>query len=795
MFKNYLKTAMRNLLKNKVYSAINMLSLSVGVACCMLIFLYAKDEVTFDQFYKNKENIFRITTTMTPPEGEASTFGSTGMMQGPAFKKLIPEVEDFVRLQAAGFTVKNKGEVFDQIAMYVDENFFSVFSQPLLYGNPKTALHDMHSLVISEKLAEKYFGRTDVVGQELQMNTGKQMETFVIGGVAKNSPQNSSIRIEMLASMKFKESQEKDENWINFYLNTFLVLKPGSDVKKVETKIAQVFAAEAASDLKEMREKYNDHNKIRFSLQALTAMHLSTDFVADNGLSGASNPMYAYILSGIAAFILLIACINFVNLTVARSLKRAKEIGVRKVIGSSRKQLVIQFLGESFILSFFAFLFALLLSYLALPVFNKLADKELSLSYLFDIRLVAGYVGLFLISGLLAGFYPALVLSKFKPVDTLYGKLRLSGKDYLSKGMIVFQFALSTFLIIATITIYSQFVYLTGFDLGIDTKNVVTVQTPSLDAGKLAVFKQELQKDPGVLLVTADQGGNWNTMANVNGETQIDFNYVHTDEKYVPVFHLPIVKGRNFSKEIISDSVDAVLVNESFVKKAGWTNPIGQVVDFFYDKKKYYVIGVVKDYNFEALTQKVKPQLLRYNSKNHYRKVYLKIAEGNRAGLLSHIQKTFKSLYPNDPYYYEFKDDSNRENYEKESKWRQIVSFSALLAIFISCMGLFGLSALSAEKRAKEIGIRKVFGATVAVIARRLSGDFVKLVLIAALIALPAAWWAMNKWLENYPYRIELNVPVFLFSILSVLLVALITVSFQSIKAAMSNPVKNLRTE
>jgi putative ABC transport system permease protein len=772
-----------------------MLSLSVGVACCMLIFLYAKDEVTFDQFYKNKENIYRITTTMTPPEGEASTFGSTGMMQGPAFKKLIPEVEDFVRLQSAGFTVKSKGEVFDQSAMYVDENFFSVFSLPLLYGNPKTALHDLHSLVISEKLAEKYFGHTDVVGHELQMNTGKEMETFVIGGVAKNSPQNSSIQVEMLAPMKFKESQEKDDNWINFYLNTFLVLKPGSDAKKVEAKIARVFAAEAATDIKEMRDKYNDYNTIRFSLQALTAMHLSTDFVADNGLSGASNPMYAYILSGIAAFILLIACINFVNLTVARSLKRAKEIGVRKVIGGSRKQLVMQFLGESFILSFLAFVLALLLSYLALPVFNKLADKELSLSYLFDIRLVAGYLGLFLVTGLLAGFYPALVLSKFKPVDTLYGKLRLSGKDYLSKGMIVFQFALSTFLIIATITIYSQFVYLTGFDLGIDTKNVVSVQTPSLNAEKLAIFKQELQKNPGVLLATADQGGNWNTMANVNGETQMDFNYVHTDEKYVPVFQLPIVKGRNFSTEIVSDSADAVLVNESFVKKAGWTNPIGQVVDFYYDKKKYYVIGVVKDYHFEALTQKVKPQLLRYNSKNHYRKVYLKIAEGNRAGLLSHIEKTFKALYPNDPYYYEFKDDANRENYEKESKWKQIVSFSALLAIFISCMGLFGLSALSAEKRAKEIGIRKVFGATVAVIARKLSGDFVKLVLIAAVIALPAAWWAMNKWLENYPYRIELNVPVFLFSILSVFLVALITVSFQSIKAAMSNPVKNLRTE
>lgn len=794
MIKSYFVIAIRNLMRNKFFSLINIFGLSVGITCCMLIILYGKDEVSFDRFHQNKENIYHLTADLIG-EGGINRQSSSGMMPGPGFAKSIPEIESFVRIQSALFNIKGKGEVFEQEALWADENLFSVFTFPFAYGNSSTALKDLHSVVLSEKLAEKYFGSTNVVGKTLELKAGKNFETFVVTGVVRNSPQNSSLQVEMILPMKYYQLEEDDKHWTNFFLNTFFVLKPGADPKKVEAKMARVYETEAASEIKEMAEKYNIKEKTEYHLQPLLEMHLSKDYPATNGLSHASESIYSYILFGIAGFILLIACINFVNLTVARSLKRAKEIGVRKVIGGERKQLIFQFLGESFVLSFLAFVVACLLTYLLLPFFNKLANKELAFSYLLDLKLIAGYITLFIITGLLAGFYPALVLSGFKPVETLYGKFRFSGKNYLSKSLVVFQFTLSTFLIIATVTIYSQFNYLTRFNLGYDDKNVVVLNSGHIDYGSLKVFKNELYKDPGIQAVSADQGGNWFTMAYVNGEHEINFNMVRADEDFLPLLKIPVIKGRNFSEKFSSDSATAVIINESFAKTAGWTNPVGKEVNFFYDNKKYTVIGMIRDYHFASLKNKIQPQLFLYAPKHGFGRVYLKVAEGNKAAALSHLEHTFKNLYPAQPYNYVFKDDNNRESYEKEEKWKQIIAFSAVLTIFISCMGLFGLTALSAEKRAKEIGIRKVLGASVASIVQKLSGEFIQLVLIASAISLPLSWWAMNKWLENYPYRITLHATIFGFAIISAILVAFVTVSFQSLKAAMANPVKNLRSE
>jgi putative ABC transport system permease protein len=761
----------------------------------MLIVLYGKDEVSFDRFHQNKENIYHLTADFVGLQGGVSKQSSTGMMPGPAFKKNIPEVESFVRIQAAVFNIKSKGEVFEQEALWADDNLFSVFTFPFVYGNPSTTLNDLHSVVLSERLAEKYFGNANAVGKTLEMKAGDTFENFVVTGVVKNSPQNSSLQVEMILPMKYHQIEDDDKNWMNFFLNTFLVLKPGADPKKVEEKMAAVYAIEAAPDIKEMVEKYDSKEQTRYHLQPLLAMHLSEDYPANNGLSHASESIYSYMLFGIAGFILVIACINFINLTVARSLKRAKEIGVRKVIGGERKQLIFQFLGESFVLSFLAFVVACLLAYLLLPFFNKLANKELAFSYLLDLKLIAGYIVLFIITGLLAGFYPALVLSGFKPAETLYGKLRFSGKNYLSKSLVVFQFTLSTFLIIATITIYSQFNYLTGFDLGYDDNDVVVMNTGSIDYQSMNTFKTELYKEPAIKQITADLGGTRYTMAHINGEHNIDFNIVTTDEDYLPLFRIPVIKGRNFSTEFASDSVNAVIINESFAKTAGWREPIGKEVDFFYNNKKYTVIGMIKDYHFASLKNKIDPQLFMYAPAYHYGRTHLKITQGHKAAALSHLEHTFKKLYPARPFSYVFKDDDNRESYEKEEKWKQIIAFSALLTIFISCMGLFGLAALSAEKRAKEIGIRKVLGASVASIVQKLSGEFIRLVLIASCISLPLSWWAMNKWLENYPYRITLHATIFGVAIIIAIAVALVTVSYQSLKAAMANPVKNLRSE
>lgn len=795
MFKNYFKTAFRNLWRNKVFSIINITGLSVGLACCMLIFLYAKDELSYDRFHKNVNNIYHLTADMVSPDGHVNKTSSTGMMPGPNFTAQVPEIESFVRIQSGNFTIKKGNEVFDQDALFADSNFFSVFTFPLLEGNPATALKDLNSVVLSEEVAKKYFGNQKALGKFLDLKVNDTFRTFSVTGVTKMSPQNSSIKIQMLLPMAFNRSLDDDKQWFNFFLNTFFVLRPGADVKVTEAKIAKAFAIDSKDQLKEMQDKYGFKDKTKFSLQPMLQMHTSTDYPADNGLSDASNPMYSYILSGIALFIMLIACINFINLTVARSLKRAKEIGIRKVVGGKRKQLIAQFLGESFILSFIAFLFAVVLVMLVLPFFNTVANKALSFSYLFDAGLVAGYVGIFIVTSLLAGFYPALVLSGFNPVQSLYNRQKFAGKNYLSKGLVVLQFTLATFLIIATITIYSQFDYLMHYDLGYNDKNVAVVKLGRVKGDKYNLFKNQLLQSPAIKSVSADQGGFWGTMAHINNGKEISFNIKHIDEDYLPLFEINMVQGRNFSKQYLSDSVESVLVNEAFVKEAGWKKPIGQVVDFFYNNKKYNVIGVVKNYNFQSLNQKIGPQLFSMKPDYPFGDVFIKVKDGRTADALGFIQKAHKAVFPFMPYQYAFKDADNARQYESEAKWKQIISFGAVLTIFISCIGLFGLATLSAERRKKEIGIRKVLGASVQGIVTKLSNDFLKLVILSAIIASPVAWWAMSKWLENYAYRIAINGWIFFFATILVLVIALVTVSYQSIKAAVSNPVAALRSE
>lgn len=761
----------------------------------MLIFLYSKDEVSYDRFHKKKDNIYRITATIARADGNVDKIGSTGMMPGPTFKGAVPEVEDYVRVQSAFFNIKHANEIFREEALYVDSNFFTVFSFPLVAGNSKTALNDIHGIVLSQEIAEKYFGKKNAVGQILELHTGEKFEPFVVTAIAKRSPQNSSIKIKMLVPFKFQLTQFEDKNWVNFFLNTFVILKPGADIEAVEAKFAGVFRTEAADELKDMSEKYGFKDKVSFNLQSFQKMHLSTDFPSDNGLTDASNPVYSYILTGIALFILLIACINFINLSVAHSLKRAKEIGIRKVVGGQRKQLIAQFLGESFILSLFAFLFAILLVQIVLPYFNTLANKALAFSYLFDLKLIAGYIFLFLLTGLMAGFYPALVLSRFNPVQTLYGRFRLAGKNYLSKGLVVFQFALATFLIVATMIIYSQFSYLMNFDIGYNDKNIAIVNTGNILQEKLDIFRNELLKNPSIEKISADQGGRWGTIAHINEGKEISFDFKHVDENYLSLFEIPIVKGRNFSNNFISDTAESVVINESFARAAGWKDPVGKQVDFFYYNKKYNVVGVIRDYHYRSLAEKIEPQLFTMSPRYSFGDVFIKIKDGNTSQALAQIEKTFKNLFPFQPYKHNFKDAQNAEQYEREAKWKQILTFGAVLTIFISSIGLFGLATLSAEKRTKEIGIRKVLGASVAVIAGKLTGDFLRLIVLAAVIASPLAWWVMNKWLENYPYRISISWWMFGLTTVAVLLIALLTVSFQSIKAAVANPVKSLRAE
>jgi len=798
MIKNYFKITWRNIIRNKVYSIINIIGLSLGLTCAILIMLYVKDEVSYDRFHNQVGNIYRVVNKNINPDGSLENFNPhSGYFQGPKFAAGIPEIEHFVRYREAHKDLKTETDIQPQVVFETDSAFFSVFSFPMISGNPATALKQPNGVVISEEFAKKKFGTINAIGKTLLFKNEEKFEPYTVTAVTKKCPQNSSIKFEVLMPLKVSgNDMANNENWFNFFMNTFVLLKPGSQAPAVDAKMKKVFETDARETIKMIEEKYDVKSKAVYFLQPFTEMHLSTDLSASNGLTDNSNPVYSYILTGIAVFILLIACINFVNLTIARSVKRAKEIGIRKVVGGDRRQLIMQFLGESFILCFIAFTLAVLFVQLVLPVFNQLSNKALALSYLFDIKLVAGYLFLFLLTGFLAGFYPALVLSGYNPVQTLYSRFALASKNYLQRSLVVLQFALASFLIIATLTVFYQFNYLTNRDLGYDDNNLIVVENRHMSRSEAKLFKEELLRDPNIVDMAPKNSGSWGTGAKINGETQIEFAFETVDENYLPLLKIPLIKGRNFSKDFPTDSSRSVLVNETFVRTAGWKEPIGQEVNFWYNEgERYTVIGVVKDYHFQSLGSKIGAQLFTMKPGNEYGKALIKIKPGSETSSLKTIEKVYRALFPINPYSYKFQHEENLKKYEAEAKWKQMMLFSAILTVFISCIGLFGLSVLSAEKRAKEVGIRKVLGASVQGVVTILSKDFLLLVLIALIISIPVSWYAASKWLENYPYRITLSWELFASASLLVILIALLTVSFQAIKAAIANPVKSLRTE
>jgi putative ABC transport system permease protein len=800
MLKNYFIIAFRNLTRNKIYSFINITGLSLGLACSMLIILYVKDEVSYDRFHSNVGQIYRITSTsLDKSKNKLRYTSNTGYLQGPRFTANIPELLSFVRIQSGATDIRKGTDVTSHDLLQVDSNFFSMFSFPLIEGNPKTCLKDLHDVVLSEDEAKKQFGTPHALGKMLMMKDEDAFVPYTVTAITKKCPQNSSIKFDILIPINVKtEDAQNSENWFNIFLNSFVVLAPNAKISTVEAKMKKFYDEDSREAIKNLIARYGEtvaEWKADYKLQPFLDMHLSKDLPADNGLSDKSNPVYSYILLGIAIFILLIASINFVNLTIARSVKRAKEIGIRKVVGGERKQLILQFLGESFLLCLFAFSFALVIVYTVLPVFNNLSNKALALSYLFDIKLVAGYILLFLCTAFLAGFYPALVLSGYNPVQTLYSRFKLSGKNYLQKSLVVLQFSLASFLIIATFTIYAQFRYLTTEKLGYDDSNLINVEKRGIKREQAALFKTELLKNPNILDVAFRNDGDWGTVAKVNVDSTIQFQYETVDETYIPLLKIPILQGRNFSKDFPTDSSHSVLVNEEFAKKAGWKNPVGKQVDFWYNKEKYTVIGLVKNYHYHSMNEAIGPEMFTMKKNNSYGLACIKIKPGSETAVLKHIAKTFKSIFPLYPYSYTFKAEANYKSYEAEQKWKQIMLFSAILTIFISCIGLFGLSVLAAERRTKELGIRKVLGASVNHVVTILSKDFVKLVILALLIATPLAWLAANKWLQNYPYRITMSWQMFAIAAILVIAIALITVSFQAIRAALANPVKSLRSE
>ncbi|AFK03714.1 protein of unknown function DUF214 [Emticicia oligotrophica DSM 17448] len=793
MIRNYFKIAWRNIINNKLYSVINILGLSLGLTVCLLITLFVKDELSYDQFQSKKHSIYRLVSDEISPSGEVHKIGISGMVQGATFKRQVPELEEMVRIVGDRFNIRHNNEIFIQEVTKVDSSFFKIFDAEFVEGSPYRALSDPQSVVISEEVAERFFGKNKALGKPLSIFYDNEFQNFTVSGVTKKSPINSSIQINLLLPLHHDKVQ--DDQWINFYMNTFFTVKEGANPAIIEQKFAKIYAAEAKEQIAQALKDWGYKGKLVWKLQPFLEMHLSKDYQAQNGIKESGNKLFSYFLTGIAAFILIIACINFVNIAISRSMKRAKEIGVRKVMGSERKQLIIQFLSESALLSLIAFIVAICISVLALPTFNQLSDKTLSFSYLLDTKLVLLYLAIFILTAFLSGFYPALVLSGFQPVETLYGRFRFGGKNLLQKSLTVLQFGLATFFILLTIVQFKQVDLFMNQSLGYDDSNIMIVNAGNVERSKANVFISELEKYPTIQQVAPRQQGFWFTLSTVNGDKQLNHDLEVVDNRYIELLGLKVLQGRNFSPSFPSDTATAVLVNEAFVKEANWKNPIGQTIAF-HNKDKYQVIGVIKDYHYSSLYEKVRPQLFIADPKHGgYGAFYIRITGQNISQTIAYVREKFKSSMPTKPFEYEFLHETNAKNYTKEIKMKQIIGWAAWLTIFISCIGLFGLSSLATEKRFKEIGVRKVLGASTNSIVRILSIDFLKLILIAYLIAAPAAYYAAEQLLQSYPYRIQQGADMFLLTIIGLLMVGLLTVSYQAMKAAMMNPVKSLKTE
>ena len=799
MIKNYFRTAFRNLWRNKTFSVIKILGLSIGLSVCMLIFLYTKDELSYDQFHKNKAQLFRIIQNLKFGADAPQTIGITTPAMGETFAAEIPEVKQYVRVNGESVTVKKKNnDVLTEQCMFVDDNFFRAFSFKLLDGNKTTALKDPHSVVLSKKTAIKYFGTDDAVGEILKIKKGDEFENYTVTAVAENSPQNSSIKADMYVRITVNQQQGADV-WLGGSLNTFLLLSPQANVPAVENKMQALFDKNTKDFIAKEEKEQGMTFKSKLILQPLTDIHLAKKAGPDNGLSDGSKSAYSYILTCIAVFILIIACINFINLAVAQSLKRSKEIGIRKVVGGTRSQLIKQFLTESFLVSLIAFVMAIILTISILPFFNELANKKLSLSYLTDITLYAGYFLLLLITSFIAGFYPSLVLSAFQPVKVLYGRQKMLGKNLLTKGLIVLQFALAIFLIIGTIAVNYQVKYLLRKDLGYNSSNLVLLQLPySKSSDRLpALFKNELAGQKNILSIAARNSGRSISGATANGKNLVVENN-KIDNKYLPTFKIPIIAGRNFSPDYPSDSNNSVIVNETFVKEAGWklNTAVGQTIHMMDERKKpLTIIGVIRDYHFTSLKEKITPELFSMDPNQNYGQVWVKISPNDVPQTLALLETTYKKLVPFFPYSHDFMDELNAKNYETEAKWKQIISIASGLFIFISCIGLLGLVMLSIEQRTKEIGIRKVLGAAISRIIMLVSKEFIVLISIAFVIAIPVGYYFIHKWLQDFAYRINIGWWMFALAGALVIIVALATMSFQAIKAAIANPVKSLRTE
>ena len=804
MIRNYLKVALRYLLRYKSYTAINISGLAVGITACILIMLFVKSEFSYDKFHSNSDRLYRA-WQHEKYEGQDFISTVTPLPMGATMQANYPEVENNCRVYSFNPVVKVNNNSFSEDVRMVDSTFFQLFDFALLEGNRSNPFPTSSSVILTEDLAKKYFAKEDAIGKNIEMQLGDEKILFTVSGIVKKAPEESSIKYKVLipyANAKYLFRPGLFTSWTNVFNETYVLLKKGVNASALEKKFSGMLKQVLGEDYKE--------GNFLIHLQPITGIHLNTVLPAGN--EPTSNPKYSYILGTIGILILLVACVNFITLSIGRSVTRAMEVGVRKVLGAERQQLIRQFWGEAFLLTLISVIIGLILAASLIKPFNQLISRNLSLE--FNLSFFAFCIIMIGLVALIAGIYPAFILSGFKPVEVLKGKIKTKGNTgWLRQSLVVGQFVASIAMIVSTIIIGEQMKFLKNKDLGYDKEQIVVVQThkqrkegtPMAELFRTELLKHPEVKDAAVSVYSLTEPSWVELGFTDNKKVYHSFDYNSVDPYFLQLMKIEVAEGRLFSRDNTGDKTTAAVVNEAFVKEFNLADPVGKKLPGKFEQQ---IIGVVKDFNIQSLHTKVRPLMMTISPDSVFRRsenvsinyppqprITVRLRAGNVAANINVLQKVWKEIAPAQDFDYKFLDESVASQYETEKRTNIIVKIASLLSVFIACMGLFGLATLAVTRRTKEIGIRKVLGAKVSTLVALLAKDFIKLVGVAAIIAFPLAWWFMHDWLKDFAYRVNIQWWVFIIAGVLVMLITLLTVSIQAVRAALANPVKSLRTE
>jgi putative ABC transport system permease protein len=807
MFKNYFKIAWRNITRQKGYSLINIIGLAIGVTACLLILQYVSFELSYENFQANKDRIYRVKQDRYD-NGKLSTQWVSGAYAvGNSFKDAIPEIEDYVKVldhDPVIAEINNQPVQFKKV-FFASGSFFRIFTYPVVAGNAGNALTEPFTAALSESTAKILYGTTDVIGKRLKLNRNTD---YTVTAVFKDAPANTQIKPEMLLSYTTFVKKTTDSTgrgpetaWLWDGCLTYLLLRHGADPHVVEKKFKPVVDKFTAEDMK----KYNA--AVTYTLQPLTDIHLYSHYIGEPETNGDGKTVY--LLLGIAFFIVVIAWVNYINLATARAINRAKEVGIRKTVGSQRRQLVIQFLSESALLNAFALILAMLIMIVAIPGFNKLSGQHLSFSLFTRTDFWLGLIALFIIGTFFSGLYPSFVLSGFKPIEVLKGKMTATSKgSLLRKGLVVFQFAASLFLLIGTLAVYQQIQYMRKQSLGLDIEQTLVVRPPTVLTDStylqnMTAFKESLKQQTFIKGATISssipgEAVGWNAggikLVGTEESTQKQYRVIGMDYDYMKLYGIKPIVGRAFSKDFGSDD-HAVVFNKKGFEQLGLDKPedaIGKKIDFW--GEQYMIIGVTENFHQQSLRESFEPLIFRLipDIKGF---LSVKTSASKASQTISQVKASWNKFFPGNTFEYFFLDDHFDQQYKADQKFGQVFGLFTSLAILVACLGLFGLASFTTVQRTKEIGIRKVLGASVMQILQLLYREFALLLIIAFVLAVPIAWYVVSNWLQGYAFRIDIHWYYFVLPFVTILVIALLTVSFQSVKAAVANPVKSLRTE